>query len=367
MSPASLEILGTGERVPLAGCSTVEWSGTTMFGVPDGRWLAPAFRGTAVVVADGALPDPDDDDAVADLVVGWVEAVRAHDWSDLRGSRIEGDGDWLDLRTAMVRVGWGPSAAQAAWDACRDRPYSRALPTAAGWAGGGWVVPADAAVHPAPAFARPVLEARGLLRWAYIVRWTVPPQPPDGPVPDGPDPAEPGWADVLSRMRQDHHTGESLEACAELAVGVLGRVGLGPRSVLEAEDDPLPDVDLVAATTHASPVVRAAAWFLLRDEADTWLACSYGECQHHWAVEAEEDAYELDEVLELAGYGLANPVDAAYQRRRLLTLAFGDVNDVPLAGAGDVETFVAFYESWTAAGRSEEDFQRAVDDLRGDP
>jgi hypothetical protein len=37
--------------------------------------------------------------------------------------------------------------------------------------------------------------------------------------------------------------------------------------------------------------------------------------RHHWAVEAEEDAYEMEEVLELASTGVANPVDAAYTRR----------------------------------------------------
>lgn len=364
---SSLTILGTGEPVALAECRAAAWSGTTLYAAPDGRWLAPAFRGTAVAVAAGDLPDPDDEDAAADLILTWVDAVRAHDWSDLRGSRIEDDGDWVDLRAAMVRVGWGPTGAQAAWEACRARPYSRALPTAAGWAGGGWVVPADATSAPAPAFARPVLEARGLLRWTYIDRWATPPPLPDTALPTEPDPDDLGWADVLSRLRQDHHTGESLEECVQVAVEVLGRAGLGPRSAIEAEDEPLPDADVTPATTHPSPLVRAAAWFLLREEADAWLACSYGECQHHWAVEAEEDAYELDEVLELAGYGVANPVDAAYQRRRLLTQAFGDVNDVPLAGAGDVETFVSFYESWVAAGRLEEDFQRAVEDLRGGP
>lgn len=362
MSP--LTILGSDEQVLLADCRAVQWAGVTLYRTPDGRWVAPAFRATAVAVADGELPAADDEDAAAELVLRWVEAVRARDWSDLRGTRIEGDGDWLDLRAAMVRVGWGPAGAQAAWDACRSRPYSRELPTAAGWAGGGWVVPADATGAPPPAFARPVLEARGLLRWAYIDRWATPPPLPATPLPTEPDPGDLGWADVLSRLRQDHHTGESLEQCVQVAVEVLGRAGLGPRSAVEAEDDPLPDADVAPATTHASPVVRAAAWFLLREDADAWLACSYGECQHHWAVEAEEDAYELEEVLELAGYGVANPVDAAYQRRRLLTLAFGDVNDVPLAGAGDVETFVTFYESWVAAGRAEEDFERAVEDLR---
>jgi hypothetical protein len=74
----------------------------------------------------------------------------------------------------------------------------------------------------------------------------------------------------------------------------------------------------------------------------------------------------MDEVLELAGYGVANPVDAAYTRRRLLTMAFGDINDVALAGAGDVADFVAFYTEWVAHGRPEEDFAGAARELRGD-
>jgi hypothetical protein len=120
------------------------------------------------------------------------------------------------------------------------------------------------------------------------------------------------------------------------------------------------------AAHRTMAVVRAAAWFLLRSEADEWLACGYGECQHHWAVEAEEDAYEQEEVLELAGYGVANPVDAAYQRRRLLTMAFGDINDVPLAGAGAVEDFIEFYDDWVARGRPEDAFEDAARRLRGE-
>lgn len=360
-----LDVLGTTESVDTADCRAVTWQGVTLYRTPDGRWVAPAFRGTAVVVSEGALPDESDEDAAAALLLRWVDAVRGHDWGHLRGAPIEGDGDWLDLRTAMVRVGWGAGAAQTAWEAARRRPYSRDLPTSAGWAGGGWVVPAGGGDEPAPAFARPVLEARGLLRWAYIDRWADVPALPAGEPPAEPDPPDAAWADVLTRLRQDHHTAGSLDRCVTLAVAVLNRVGFGAPTTDEVDDDPLPDADVGPATVHGSPLVRAAAWFLLRAEADAWLACTYGECQHHWAVEAEEDAFELEEVLELAGYGVANPVDAAYQRRRLLTLAFGDVNDVPLAGAGDVETFVSFYESWVAAGRSEEDFQRAVDDLRG--
>ncbi|MBA2529232.1 MAG: hypothetical protein H0V19_04605, partial [Euzebyales bacterium] len=148
-------------------------------------------------------------------------------------------------------------------------------------------------------------------------------------------------------------------------VELLVRAGLGPRSALEAEDEPLADRDLVPACAHASSLVRAAAWFLLRAEADAWLACAYGECQHHWAVEAEEEAYETEEVLEMAALGVANPVDAARTRRRLLTMAFGDINDVPLAGAGDVEDFLAFYTEWVAHGRPEADFEDAARELGG--
>ncbi len=244
-------------------------------------------------------------------------------------------------------------------------PYSRDLPTAAGWAAAGWVVPA-AADEAEPVFAQPVLEARGLLRWAYITRWTDPPVVPDGPPPHEPDPVDLEWADVLSRLRQDHYAGDTLAEAEELAVELLAGQGLAPRDALEAEDEPLADRHVAPALRHDSAVVREAAWFLLRAEADTWMACSYGECQHHWAVEAEEDAYEMDEVLELAGYGVANPVDAAYTRRRLLTQAFGDINDVPLAGAGDVDDFVAFYTEWVAHGRPEEDFEAAAAQLRGD-
>jgi hypothetical protein len=363
--PIELEILGGGDRVSVDDCTVGDLAGSIVYRAPDGRWLAPAFRGHAVDLGPGPLPDPADEDAFGDLVLGWVETVRAHDWSDLRGSPLDSDEDWLDLRSAMVRVGWGPGAAQAAWQACRDRPYARELPTAAGWAAAGWVVPA-VADEPQPCFATPVLEARGLLRWTYIVRWSEPVPLPDGPLPIEPEPTDLGWADVLSRVRQDHHTEESLLEAEQLAVEILELAGLGPRNPIEAEDDPLPDRDVAAAVAHPSGVVRAAAWFLLRDEAETWLACTYSECQHHWAVEAEEDAYEMEEVLELASHGVANPVDAAYTRRRLLTLAFGDVKDVPLAGAGDVEDFIAFYEGWVAHGRPEEDFEDAARELRGD-
>ena len=364
----NLTILPDGGSVDLAACTPGELAGARVFLGPDGRWLLPAFRGHAVAV--DALPGADDDEAMAALALHWVETVRRRDWSDLRGARLEGDEDWLDLRTAMVRVGWGPAGAAGAWQTARRRPYGSGLPTAAGWAGAGWVVPAGDVDEPEPVFARPVLEARGLLRWAYIVRWTAPAPVPPGLPPAGEDPSGDdlglGWADVLSRLRQDHYTGESLTEAEDLAVELLVRVGLGPRTALEAEDEPLADRDLPAACTHPSGVVRAAAWFLLRAEADTWLACAYGECQHHWAVEAEEDAYELEEVLELAGHGVATPVDAARTRRRLLTIAFGDINDVPLAGVGDVGDFVAFYDEWVAGGRSEQALDAAARVLRGD-
>lgn len=360
-----LVILGSEEVVPLESCTWSAVAGATMLRAPDGRVLAPAFRARAVDLGDRPLPDEADDDALAALVLEWVGRVRAHDWSDLRGAPLEADDDWLDLRSAMVRVGWGPVAAQAAWEACRERPYAKQLPTAAAWAAAGWVVPA-APGEPDPAFAHPVLEARGLLRWAYIGRWDQPVAVPDGPPPRDAEPEDLGWADVVSRLRQDHYTQVALADAAALASDLLLREGLGPTNPLETEDEPLPDRDVAAATTHASGVIRAAAWFLLREEADSWLACAYAECQHHWAVEAEEDAYELDEVLELAGHGVANPVDAAYQRRRLLTLAFGDVRDVPLAGTGDLDDFIAFYTGWVAHGRPEEDFEAAAAELRGD-
>jgi hypothetical protein len=292
----------------------------------------------------------------------WGE--RARDWADERGAPLDRD-DWVDLRQAMVRLGWGPDAAQEAWETCRARPYSRSLPTSAGWAAAGWVVPA-VPDEPDPAFARPVLEARGLMRWRYIDGWRERVVLPAGALPREPEPADPGWADVLSRLRQDHHTESSLGAASDLAVALLRLAGLGPASAIEEEDDPLPDRHVRAACVHPSPFVRQAAWFLLHDDAERWLACTYAECQHHWAVEAEEDAYELEEVLELAGRGAPNPVDAAYQRRRLLTLAFGDISDVPLAGAGDLDDFLAFYTDWVARGRSEEEFEAAARELRGD-
>ena len=360
---ANLIILGTGESVDLESCDDQEYAGAVVYRAPDGRWLLPAFR-NHVVPMTGELPD-EDDDAFATLILDWVEKVRGHDWSDLRGQTLDGDDDWLDLRTAMVRVGWGPGGAQAAWEACRDRPYSRDLPTAAGWAAAGWVVPA-AGGEPEPVFGQPVLESRGLLRWTYITRWADPASLPSGPPPEEPDPVDLGWADVLSRLRQDHYAAEALNEAQQLAIELLADQGLAPRDDIEAEDEPLPDRHVAPALRHPSAVVREAGWFLLRAEADTWLACAYGECQHHWAVEAEEDAYEMDEVLELAGYGVTNPVDAAYTRRRLLTLAFGDINDVPLAGAGDVEDFIAFYRGWVDAGRPEDDFEAAAADLRGD-
>lgn len=360
----TLTVLGTGETVPLEDCAPGEVAGATLYRAPDARWLAPAFRGYAVDLGARELPASEDEDALAELVLEWVEAVRSRDWSDLRGAELD-EHDWLDLRAAMVRVGWGPTGVEAAWQACRERPYSRDLPTAAGWAGGGWVVPA-VPDEPEPAFARPVLEARGLLRWAYITRWADPIPLPDGPPPPEPDPGDLGWADVLSRLRADHYTGTALAEAEEVAVEVLGTVGLGPSSAVEAEAEPLPDQHVAAACRHDSAVVRAAAWFLLKAESDSWLACQYGECQHHWAVEAEEDQFEQEEVLELASHGVSNPVDAAYQRRRLLTMAFGDVNDVPLAGAGDLEDFIAFYEGWAAAGKPEDDFEDAARELRGD-
>jgi hypothetical protein len=174
------------------------------------------------------------------------------------------------------------------------------------------------------------------------------------------------WSDVLSRFRADHYTDVAATEAEGLAVEVLTSAELGPDTAVEAEDDPLPDRHLEAACTHPSPVVRAAAWFLLRNEADTWLACAYGECQHHWAVEAEEDAYEHAEVLELAAHGVASPVDAALVRRQLLSEAFGDINDVPLAGATDPDDFIAFYNDWVAGGRSQDQFDEAVRQLRDD-
>ena len=351
------------ETIPLHACRDAEYAGGLAFQAPDGRWLLPAFRNHAVAV-DGPLPDPDDD-AFGSLILDWVEQVRAKDWTALRGQTLDGEDDWVDLRTAMVRVGWGPTGALAAWDACRRRPYSRNLPTAAGWAAAGWVVPA-APEEVVPVFAQPVLESRGLLRWAYIVRWADPVPLPEGDPPTEPDPSDPQWADILSRLRQDHYTGEALNEAEELAREVLLSVGLGPRDELEAEDEPLPDRHVGPVLGSASAIVRDAGWFLLRAEADQWMACAYGECQHHWAVEAEEDAYEMEEVLELAGFGVTNPVDAAYTRRRLLTLAFGDINDVPLAGAGEVADFVEFYRDWVEHGRDEEVFEAAAAALRGD-
>ena len=358
-----LRVLGSGAVADLATCTATEYAGATVYRTPAGSWLLPAFRNHAVSV-DGSLPD-EDDDAFATLILDWVQQVRAHDWTQLRGQSLDGDDDWVDLRTAMVRVGWGPAGAHAAWEACVQRPYSRDLPTAAGWAAAAWVVPAAPTDVP-PLFGQPVLESRGLLRWAYITRWSEPVAVPDGPPPPEPDPADLGWADVLSRLRQDHYTGEALTEALQLAIELLAEVGLSPRDEIEAEDEPLPDRHVAPALAHTSAIVREAGWFLLRAEAETWLACSYGECQHHWAVEAEQDAYEMDEVLELAGYGVANPVDAAFTRRRLLTMAFGDINDVPLAGAGDVADFVSFYTEWVAHGRPEDDFEDAAAELRGD-
>jgi hypothetical protein len=366
VQPQNLTIVGTGEAVPLRACHRHELAGAIVHRAPDGRVLAPAFRGWAVDLGAAPLPDPEDDAAVGDLVLRWVEAVRGHDWTTLRGQELEGDGDWVDLRTAIVRVGWGPVAANAAWEACRERPYSRELPTAAGWAAAGWVVPAGTGPEPEPCFAAPVLEARGLHRWAYIARWQEPVALPDTGLPEDSEPDDLGWADVLSRLRQDHYTADALAEASDLAVELLASAGLGPRNQIEAEDEPLPDRHLAAVLSHPSPLVRAAGWFLLRDEDDAWLACGYSECQHHWAVEAEEDVYELEEVLELAGHGVANPVDAAYTRRRLLTMAFGDVRDVPLAGQGDLDAFVAFYTEWVAHGRPEEALEEVAAELRGD-
>ena len=359
----NLTVLGSGEQIAVADAQPHDYAGGVVYRAPDGRWLLPAFRNHAVPVT-GELPD-EQDDAFAALILDWVEQVRARDWSDLRGQSLDGDDDWVDVRTAMVRVGWGPGAAQSAWDACRARPYSRNLPTAAGWAAAGWVVPA-APDEVEPLFGQPVLESRGLLRWTYISRWADPVAVPEGDPPHEPDPLDHDWADVLSRLRQDHYPGDALTEAQELAVEVLIGQGFAPRDEIEAEDEPLPDRHLGPTLRHPSAIVREAGWFLLRAEADAWLACAYGECQHHWAVEAEEDAYEMEEVLELAGYGVANPVDAAFTRRRLLTLAFGDINDVPLAGAGDVEDFVVFYTEWVAHGRPEEDFEAAAAELRGD-
>ncbi|HVM19113.1 MAG TPA: hypothetical protein VM307_04065, partial [Egibacteraceae bacterium] len=163
---ANLQVLRSSATVPATDGRA--YAGGTVYRAPGGGWLLPAFRNHAVAV-DDPLP-AEDDDAFGTLILDWVEQVRSHDWTPLRGQTLEGDDDWLDLRTAMVRVGWGPSRAQAAWEQVRDRPYHRGLPTAAG-------TTHPAAAHPAagddaqPLFAQPVLEARGLLRWAYITRW----------------------------------------------------------------------------------------------------------------------------------------------------------------------------------------------------
>lgn len=363
-----VELLQSDERFALSALDVVTAMGTTFHRAPDGRLLAMAFRARAVDLGHRQVPT--DEDALAEAVLDWVEVVRHVDWHDVRGSSLDED-EWVDLRTAMVRVGWGPRSAQAAWRRCRSRPYHRDLPTAAGWAGGGWVVPA-VPDDPDPAFASPVLESRGLLRWAYMTRWEQPAELGPPPIPTALDPLEErsplagSWSDILSRFRSDHYTDVAVSEAEELAIEVLSLVGLGPRNVIEAEDDPLPDRDVETACTHASAIVRAAAWFLLRSEADTWVACAYGECQHHWAVEAEEDAYEHAEVLELAAHGVATPVDAAMVRRRLLSEAFGDINDVPLAGASDPADFIAFYNDWVAGGRDPDAFAAAVQQLRGD-
>jgi hypothetical protein len=39
---------------------------------------------------------------------------------------------------------------------------------------------------------------------------------------------------------------------------------------------------------------------------------------------------------------------------------------VPLAGAGDLEDFIAFYNGWVEHGRPEDDFEDAARELRGD-
>lgn len=355
-----------GATVAIDDCTEAEVAGARLWRSPQGRWLAPAFRGWAVDLGERELPT-DDEDALAELVLDWVEVVRSTDWEPHHGTRLDPDteDDWIDLRTAIVRLGWGPAGAEAAWRACRERPWAPDLPTAAGWAGGGWVLPA-VPDEPDPAFARPVLEARGLLRWAYITRWAAPVPVPDPPLPTDPDPRDLGWQDVLSRLRADHYTSEAQTEAEQTAVEVLGLAGLGPTTAEEAEDEPLPDRHVAAACAHPSPVIRAAAWWLLRSESDAWMACAYGECQHHWAVQAEEDQFEQEEVLEMASRGVANPVDAAYTRRRLLTLAFGDINDVPLAGSEGLDDFLAFYEGWVAAGRPEDDFLDAARELRGD-
>ena len=366
-APRTVKVIGSQEWWPLTSLTSIEAMGTTFHHSPDGRLLAMAFRGHAVDL--GHRDPPDNEESLAELLLDWVEAVRAAEWEELRGRELDMD-EWTDLRTAMVRIGWGPRSAQAAWRRCRDRPYDRNLPTAAGWAAAGWVVPAVPG-EPEPAFATPVLESRGLLRWAYMTRWEDPADLPEPPLPLGLDPLDDGplvgsWSDVLSRFRADHYTDVAASEAEQVAIEVLMLAGLGPATAIEAEDDPLPDRHLEAASTHASPLVRAAAWFLLRSEADTWLACAYGECQHHWAVEAEEDAYEHAEVLELAAHGVTSPVDAAMVRRRLLSEAFGDINDVPLAGASDPADFIAFYNDWVAGGRSAEQFDDAVRQLRGD-
>lgn len=293
-----LTLLGTGEEIALADCTAEVLAGARLYRTPDGRHVAPAFGARAVDLGADPLPDERDEEGLASVVLEWVQAVRAHDWTPLGGQPLDrGGGGWVDLRTAMVRVGWGPDAAQAAWDACLpDRPGGQPF-TAAGWAAAGWVVPATS--DPAPAFARPVLEARGLMRWGYVTRWQTLPPLPEEPLPIDPEPTPPaggggnlGWADILSRFRQDHHTTASLERATELAVTLLTRAGVGPGTPIEAEDEPLPERHVRAACTHPSPLVRAAAWFLLHDEADAWLACTYAECQHHWAVEAEDAAEE---------------------------------------------------------------------------
>src|SRR5680860_1004702 len=62
--PAVLVVLDSGERITLEDGAPHAFAGATLYRAPDGRWLAPAFRGTAVDLGERDLPDPADDSAV---------------------------------------------------------------------------------------------------------------------------------------------------------------------------------------------------------------------------------------------------------------------------------------------------------------
>lgn len=89
----TLTVLDTDETVDAGAGVAVDLAGARLVRLPDGRLLAPAFRGYAVDLGHIETPGIDDDEAVSALVVDYVETIQAHDWTSLRGVPLEDERD----------------------------------------------------------------------------------------------------------------------------------------------------------------------------------------------------------------------------------------------------------------------------------